>query len=132
MLVAPVQVMMVSMFVTVGSVAPPGSGSSVLMVAKLLPDTEPCVLTDLTSGGEFTVAEYLMVTLLPIGSVPMTIGPIVSPDCGVTPFFCGAIAFALLLFALRVDALFSAVSVAGFTRASLLLRKFNFAAKAAT
>src|SRR6266550_2487828 len=93
-LVAPVQVEVVLMFVTVASFTAAVSGSLVLGEAvvipftktKLLPDTLPCVLTDLAPGGVFTVAWNVIVTLSPPGSVkpvPLPLTVTVSPLSGV-------------------------------------------------
>src|SRR5260370_36536148 len=70
-----------------------------------------------------------MVTLLPTFSTTGKLNEIVSPENGMTGF--GAIAFALLPFALRVGALFSEGD-ALIVVASLLRRKFRFEAKAVT
>ena len=74
--------------VTVGFAVPATSGSSVNTFAKLLPLTVPCSVTLSTPAatGLFTVASNLIVTLLPAGSVPMTIGE--NAKSG-PPFKCG-------------------------------------------
>src|SRR5260370_40796861 len=97
---------------------------------KFEPVTVPCVCTDAAPGGVFTVASYLMVTLLPTFSTTGRLNETVSPENGVTGFEADAIEFALLLLALRVGALFSEGD-ALIVVASPLRRKFNFVAKAA-
>src|SRR6266568_2926231 len=86
-LVEPFQVAVTSIKVTVGSLAPPTLGSSVRTLAKLLPETVPCVLTCLSSGGVFTVAEYLIVMLFVAGKVPI-VTLTNSPDCGAFDLSC--------------------------------------------
>src|SRR5258708_17513326 len=77
------------MLVLVGTTVPV-SGSLVLGVVlmpltkvKLLPVTVPCVCTDAAPGGVFTVASYLIVTLLPTFSTTGRLKEIVSPLNGV-------------------------------------------------
>src|SRR6266567_8385492 len=81
-LVAPFQVAVVSIKVTVGPLTTGGPGSVVVILLKLLPETVPCVLICLARGGVFTVTEYLIVMLLVAGKVPM-LTLTSSPDCGV-------------------------------------------------
>src|SRR5260370_28999574 len=109
----------------------PVSGSVVNTSAKLVVVlcTVPWVCTNAAPGGLFTVASYLMVTVLPIGRVPTPIGPTVSPDRGVTSFFCGAMIFTL---ASALDEILSAWITVGVTGVSLLLGNFNSLAKPAT
>src|SRR5205814_9939112 len=76
-----------SIKVTVGSLAPPTLGSSVRTLAKLPPETVPCVETCLARGGVFTVAEYLIVMLFVAGKVPI-VTLTNSPDCGAFDLSC--------------------------------------------
>src|SRR5262245_41614144 len=69
--VAPVQVIVVSIKVTVGPLTTGGPGSDVRTGVMLIAVTVPCVLTWAAAGGLLTVTEYLMVMLLFWGSVPM-------------------------------------------------------------
>src|SRR5258708_7299012 len=88
------------MLVLVGTTVPV-SGSLVLGVVlvpltrvKFEPVTVPCVCTDAAPGGVFTVASYLMVTLLPTFSTTGRLNETVSPENGVTGFEADAIGFA--------------------------------------
>src|SRR6266849_9175625 len=83
------------MLVLVG-ICVPVSGSVVLMPPPGPPVkvTLPCVCTDAAPGGVFTVASYLMVTLLPTFSTTGRLKEIVSPENGATGFEADAIEFA--------------------------------------
>src|SRR5258707_8879839 len=134
------------MLVLVGTTVPV-SGSLVLGVVlmpltrvKLLPVTVPCVCTDAAPGGVFTVASYLMVTLLPTFSTTGRLNETVSPENGMTVFEVGAIVFAADGPLARPPPVSITDSEPLLTRglrprsvvASLLLRKFKVEAKAAT
>src|SRR6266849_2175950 len=81
------------MLVLVGT-AVPVSGALVSSGPKPEPDTLPCVCTDAAPGGVFTVASYLIVTLLPTFSTTGRLKETVSPENGTTGFEVGAIEFA--------------------------------------
>src|SRR6266404_1005448 len=146
------------MLVLVGTCVPV-SGSVVLMPPPGPPVnvTLPCVCTDAAAGGTLMVASYLIVTLLPTFSTTGRLKEIVSPENGVTGFEADAIEFAADGALARPrgprPSISAGVGRSGrappdsitdsepllmrglmprSTGASLLRRKFKFAAKAAT